>query len=291
MNPWRLPASGAGPSPDRLILGSEGTLGIITEAWMRLQEKPAFKSAASVTFTSFGDALRGLRSIAQSDLHPANCRLLDPGEAALVNASHDGSAVLILGFESAHAPVDQRLGQAIELARSHHGHAEDPATEPGTPADAAADAWRIAFLRMPYLRDALARMGAIVETFETAVTWDRLPQLIDAVRTEVGNAAHVATGHPATINCRITHVYPDGAAPYFTVLAVSRPAPKSPSGTNSKRLPTKCCTATKPPSPTTTPSDATTARHTTASAPTCSRPRSEPRKTPWIPTAFSTRDS
>ena len=220
---WRLPASGAGPSPDRLVLGSEGTLGIITEAWMRLQEKPVFKSAASVTFSSFADALQAVRSIAQSDLHPANCRLLDSGEAALSGASHDGSAVLILGFESAHAPVDHRLRQAVELARSHHGQAEEPATEPGTPPGAAVDAWRSAFLRMPYLRDALARMGAVVETFETAVTWDRLPQLIDAVRTQVGNAAQMATGHPATVNCRITHVYPDGAAPYFTVLAAGRP--------------------------------------------------------------------
>ncbi|MEU6981897.1 FAD-binding oxidoreductase [Streptomyces sp. NPDC046324] len=218
---WRLPASGAGPSPDRLFLGSEGALGVITEAWVRLQERPAHKASASLSFTDFHAALEAVRDLAQSDLSPANCRLLDSGEAALSGAAHDGSAVLVLGFESADGPVVSRLEQAVDLARSHGGR-------PGTASsakdgDAAVSAWRSAFLRMPYLRDGLARMGAVAETFETAATWDRIPALIEAVRTEVGEAALKASGHPATVNCRLTHVYPDGAAPYFTVLAAGRP--------------------------------------------------------------------
>ncbi|MFJ5775312.1 FAD-binding oxidoreductase [Streptomyces sp. NPDC093094] len=220
---WRLPASGAGPSPDRLFLGSEGTLGVITEAWMRLRERPRHKASASVAFTGFRRALDAVRAVAQSDLAPANCRLLDPGEAALSGASHDGSAVLVLGFESATAPVDSRLASAVELARAHGGRAEAPSADRDAPADAAVTAWRSAFLRMPYLRDGLARMGAVVETFETAATWDALPALVDAVRTEVGAAARKATGHDALVNCRLTHVYPDGAAPYFTVLVAGRP--------------------------------------------------------------------
>ena len=71
-------------------------------------------------------------------------------------------------------------------------------------------AWRDAFLRAPYLRDTLVAMGVLTETFETAVTWDRLPGLIEAVKAAV----------PCT--CRITHAYPDGAAPYFTVVAPAR---------------------------------------------------------------------
>ncbi|MFJ4561395.1 FAD-binding oxidoreductase [Streptomyces massasporeus] len=226
----RLPASGAGPSPDRLFLGSEGALGVITEAWMRLQERPRHKASASVAFADFPDALEAVRVIAQSDLSPANCRLLDPGEALLSGASQDGSSVLVLGFESATGRVDDRLASALELARAHGGRGGAPTANAGTapaegdvPADAAVSAWRSAFLRMPYLRDGLARMGAVVDTFETAATWDRIPALIDAVRTEVGSAALKATGHPATVNCRLTHVYPDGAAPYFTVAVAGRP--------------------------------------------------------------------
>ncbi|TXS52550.1 FAD-binding oxidoreductase [Streptomyces sp. uw30] len=220
---WRLPASGAGPSPDRLFLGSEGTLGVITEAWMRLQERPLHKASASVAFTDFHRALDAVRAIAQSDLAPANCRLLDPGEALLSGASHDGSCVLVLGFESATNPVDDRLATALDLARAHGGRGKAPTADRDTRADAAVSAWRSAFLRMPYLRDGLARMGAVVDTFETAATWDRIPALIEAVRTEVGAAALKATGHEATINCRLTHVYPDGAAPYFTVAVAGRP--------------------------------------------------------------------
>ncbi|MER5811283.1 FAD-binding oxidoreductase [Streptomyces sp. NPDC002033] len=228
---WRLPASGAGPSPDRLFLGSEGALGVITEAWVRLQQRPRHRESASVTFAGFQDALRAVRALAQGDLSPANCRLLDAGEAALAGAGDGTGAVLVLGFESADEPVGARLEQALDLARSHGGRT---GTRPGSGSgrgggadggsgDAAVGAWRAAFLRMPYLRDGLARMGAMAETFETAATWDRVPGLIEAVRTEVGRAALKATGHPAMINCRLTHVYPDGAAPYFTVLAAGRP--------------------------------------------------------------------
>ncbi|MFI1169237.1 FAD-binding oxidoreductase [Streptomyces sp. NPDC020801] len=219
---WRLPASGAGPSPDRLFLGSEGSLGVITQAWMRLQERPRHKASASIAFLDFHAGLRAVRALAQSDLAPANCRLLDPGEAALAGVAQNGCAVLVLGFESATAAVDDRLAQGLELARAHGGSTQADATGLGAPHDAAVGAWRSAFLRMPYLRDGLARMGAVVETFETATTWDRLPALIDAVRTDVGAAARKATGHPALVNCRLTHVYPDGAAPYFTVIAGGR---------------------------------------------------------------------
>jgi alkyldihydroxyacetonephosphate synthase len=222
---WRLPASGAGPSPDRLFLGSEGILGVITEAWMRLQVRPRHRASAAVAFTDFHAALHAVRAIAQSDLAPANARLLDPGEAALAGAATDGAAVLVLGFESATGPVDAPLTRALDLARSHAGRGPAASSSSGAdaPADEAGRAWRSAFLRMPYLRDGLARMGAVVETFETATTWERLPGLIDAVRTEVGTAARQITGHAATVNCRLTHVYPDGAAPYFTVLAAGRP--------------------------------------------------------------------
>ncbi|AJE86291.1 alkyldihydroxyacetonephosphate synthase AgpS [Streptomyces albus] len=215
---WRLPGSGAGPSPDRLFLGSEGTLGVITEAWMRLQDRPVHKASAAVLFDSFEAAAEAVRVLAQSGLHPANCRLLDRGEAAFSGAAADGSTVLVLGFESAHAPVGESLAAAVSLARDHGGR---PAPEPAG-ARGAVDSWRAAFLRMPYQRDALARMSGIVETFETACTWDQLPALYESVRAETAAAVKEVTGAEGLVNCRLTHVYPDGAAPYFTVIAAGR---------------------------------------------------------------------
>ncbi len=228
---WRLPGSGAGPSPDRLFLGSEGTLGIITEAWMRIQERPRHRLSTSVTFADGAQAIAAVRTIAQSGLHPANCRLLDPGEAGLAGAASSGEWVLVLGVESAHHPVDATLSTLVELARSHGGAPAEvraDATSPSadnedpTTRDSAAEAWRSTFLRMPYLRDGMARMSAIVETFETATTWDRVEALYHDVNTEIGEVIRTVTGAPGLINCRFTHVYPDGAAPYFTVIAAGR---------------------------------------------------------------------
>jgi alkyldihydroxyacetonephosphate synthase len=217
---WRLPGSGAGPSPDRMFLGSEGILGVITQAWMRLQERPRFKASAAARFADFDHALDAVRAITQAGLEPANCRLLDPGEAALSGAATDGSSVLVLGCESARLSVDGRLAELVEIARDCDGVvAEGPAAD--KPSDAV-DSWRSAFLRMPYARDGMARMSAIVETFETACTWDRLGDLCADVRRDVGAAIEQITGAPGLVNLRLTHAYPDGAAPYFTVIAVGR---------------------------------------------------------------------
>ena len=216
---WRLPGSGAGPSPDRLFLGSEGTLGVITEAWMRVQDRPRFKASASAVFPDMAAGMSAVRAVAQAGLYPANCRLLDPGEAALAGAAPAGRCVLVLGVESAVHPVESRLAELVEIARDAGGTVTGADGGP----DRAAEAWRSTFLRMPYVRDGLARMSAIVETFETATTWDRVEELYATVRTEVGAAVEQVTGAAGMVNCRFTHVYPDGAAPYFTVVAAGRP--------------------------------------------------------------------
>ncbi|WP_264991438.1 FAD-binding oxidoreductase, partial [Mycobacterium kiyosense] len=105
----RLPGSGAGPSPDRLFIGSEGTLGVITEAWMRLQNRPRWQVTASVSFGSWAAAVAATRIIAQAGLYPANCRLLDPAEAFLNAGTSVNGGLLVLAFESADHPIDPWL--------------------------------------------------------------------------------------------------------------------------------------------------------------------------------------
>src|SRR6185503_16268946 len=59
----RLPGSGAGPSPDRLLMGSEGILGVITESWVRVQEPPQFKLSAGVKFGEFTAGVAAVRAL------------------------------------------------------------------------------------------------------------------------------------------------------------------------------------------------------------------------------------
>lgn len=223
----RLPGSGAGPSPDRLLLGSEGILGVITEAWMRLQDRPRFRSSAVARFTTFDAGVRAARHVTQAGLWPSNCRLLDAAEALLSGAGDGTSHLLLLGFESADHPVDEPLSRACELARDLGGTTE--VREHGLDADRtshgdATDRWRTTFLRAPYIRDNLVCMGLINETFETAVTWDRFDAFVTEVRETTEQALQSVGAWPALITCRLTHVYPDGAAPYFTVLAPGHPS-------------------------------------------------------------------
>ncbi|HEY5078033.1 MAG TPA: FAD-binding oxidoreductase [Acidimicrobiia bacterium] len=221
----RLPGSGAGPSPDRALLGSEGILGVITEAWMRLQDRPTFRASATARFPTFERAVDAARAISQTGLYPANCRVLDAVEAGLTGADDTGDALLLLAFESADHPLGPWIERAVECARDHGGIVadDDISVRDGTRSEGAregaAGSWRNAFIRAPYTRDALVGLGAISETFETACTWDAFAGLRNGVTKAVLDTAQAAGAWPAVVTCRFTHVYPDGPAPYFTVLA------------------------------------------------------------------------
>ena len=239
----RLPGSGAGPSPDRMLVGSEGILGVIVDAWVRVRERPTEKVSCGVAFDEFAAGAEAVREISQSGLNPSNCRLLDATESATSSAGPPGKAVLVLGFESAHHPVEDPMSLALEVCRNHGGDpgemrwsgAQQPGPEArrGSPAPSEAgddpvNAWRHAFLFAPYLRDSLVACGVLSDTFETAITWDRFPDFHAEVMESARQAVAGATGAPADgpgsprISCRFTHVYPDGPAPYYTVLAPAR---------------------------------------------------------------------
>jgi alkyldihydroxyacetonephosphate synthase len=207
----RLPGSGAGPSPDRLLLGSEGTLAVIVDAWVRVQPRPSERAGASVRFGEFAAGCAAVRDVVQDGLAPANCRLLEAREAALTFAGDGSSQLMVLGFEGALAR--QRLERAFALCARHGGEARE--------SSGAAGAWRDAFLRAPYVRDTLVAMGVISETFESAITWDRLDAFVTGVKAATAAAVREQCGE-GIVTCRLTHAYPDGAAPYFTVLAPVR---------------------------------------------------------------------
>jgi alkyldihydroxyacetonephosphate synthase len=205
---FRLPASGAGVSPDRMLLGSEGTLGIVTEAWVKIRPRPTERRQGSFLFDDFNAAAEVVREIAQSGLRPSNCRLIEDEEARFTMAADGSGHLLVLGFESSGAPVGERYEQCRAIVLEGGGRALEGGDTGGSAN------WRETFMRAPQIRDTLIACGVMVETFETVTTWDRFT----ALREGVVAAAQRVAGADVKVTCRFTHIYPDGPAPYFTVM-------------------------------------------------------------------------
>ncbi len=211
----RFPVSGAGPNPDRVFIGSEGALGVITEAWIRLRKRPTYRKSVTVKFADFYKGADAVRVISQSGLYPANCRLIDAFEAEFNGAGDGTHSILVLGFESADHPVDHWLARAIEICGDYGGTAEVPDAAESHKAGSAGQ-WRDTFIRAPYYREHAIARGVMRETFETCITWDRFKDFHQNFTDAMRKAVQDVTGRPGTASCRFTHIYPDGPAPYFT---------------------------------------------------------------------------
>ena len=194
----RLPGSGAGPSPDRALLGSEGILGVITEAWMRLQDGPTFRASATARFADVRRRGRGrARDLADAACTPRTAGCSTRPRRGLTGADDSGDALLLLAFESADHPLDPWIARAVECARDHGGTrrrrrrsrcATAPTAEGAR--EGAAGSWRNAFIRAPYTRDALVGLGAISRDVRDRVHLGRVPGA--ARRRDAGRARHRA---------------------------------------------------------------------------------------------------
>lgn len=220
----RLPGSGAGPSPDRMFIGSEGAMGLITEAWMRLQGRVKFRANATIAFENFYQGARAIRQITQAGLFPANARYLDEQDAFFYGAGDGKHSVLMLGFESADHPVDAWLDRGLEICQDFGGIVWQKA-------DSSSDAlkesrsgsqgnWRDQFRYLPRMMHTRVAMGVVSFTFETAYTWDRFEEVDAEIIRRVKEAQDKLCG--GGIVCRrFSFLYPDGPAPYYSVVAPS----------------------------------------------------------------------
>ncbi len=222
---FRLPGSGAGPSPDRFLIGSEGAMGIITSAWMRLQDRPTFRENAALLFPDFNSASEAVRAVLQAGLYPSNIRILDSNEAWFNKVHEGGDAVMVLGFESADHSLEAWMKRALECCMDHGGVIPDEEGEDtgaqNRNKEGIAGAWRDSFIGMPYIWEALVSMGMISETYETAITWERFPEFHETVISEMNKVMNEVCGG-GFISCRFTYAYPDGPAPYYSITAPSK---------------------------------------------------------------------
>jgi alkyldihydroxyacetonephosphate synthase len=199
-----------------MLIGSEGTLGLITEAWVRVRPRPRHRASAGVRFDDFLSGAAAVQALSQSGLHPSNCRLVDAQEAKVTAAGDGASALLVLGFESGEHDVERWMSLALDCCADHGGSWERRGS-----GGESVGSWREAFLRAPYLRDTFVAIDVLSETFETAITWERFESFHQSVMDAATTSVQEACG-AGSVTCRFTHVYPDGPAPYYTILAPVR---------------------------------------------------------------------
>lgn len=225
---WTLPGSGAGPSPDRIAIGSEGSLGVITSAWMRVRKRPRFKAKANILFDNYTEAVAATRTLAQSGLHPTNCRLLDKREAMLNQVVTEPKNVLLIGFESHWHDCKALIELAMQCIEPFGGQCPEGyilTDEQATDKQDVnvAQRWKQAFFDGPYMQSTLVSMGILADTFETCCRWDRFEEMHATIIKTMREAMFRITGHKGMISCRFTHVYPDGPAPYYTYIVPTAP--------------------------------------------------------------------
>ena len=244
-----VPASAAGPELRRVLVGSEGTLGVIAELWLRVRPAPAVRLYEGVFFKDFAAGAQALRALAQERCAPAVARLSDEAETGMSLAlarsgSHSGGShaglrpggaalqgakrrlgqvylgargyakgcLAIFGFEGTEEDVAHRRARAVRVVRAHGGL--PVGRSPG-------EAWLAQRFAAPYLRDELLTHGVMVETLETATRWSNLGRLHRQVGDAIGQSLR-AQGTPGLVMCHVSHLYETGASLYFTFIARQR---------------------------------------------------------------------
>jgi alkyldihydroxyacetonephosphate synthase len=226
-----LPATAAGPGVRGLLVGSEGTLGVISELSLRVRPAPAEHAYEGVFFESFENGWNALRTLAREHALPDVARLSDEAETRMSLAlagegglkgklgrryldmrGYGGGCLAIVGFDGGTSEVAARRRRTMHLLRRGGGLAVG--SSPGR-------AWRAGRFAAPYLRDELLGLGVMVETLETATQWSNLARLHADVSGAIERAL-AAQGTPGLAMCHVSHVYETGASLYFTFLARQR---------------------------------------------------------------------
>jgi alkyldihydroxyacetonephosphate synthase len=225
------PHTAAGPSLRELVVGSEGVLGVIPEATVRVRPQPQQRRYEAWMAESFEAGAEIVRSLAQGPGLPDVIRISDEEETEVSLAlsgprglagtlfggylgmrKRQGGSLVIVGLEGDEESVARRRALTVRALR------RDGAAYLG---QSAGRSWEHGRYQGPYLRDTLMGMGAMVETLETSHTWSRLAQLYAAVGSAIRNSLG-AQGTPGLVFCHLSHAYADGASLYFTFISRAR---------------------------------------------------------------------
>jgi alkyldihydroxyacetonephosphate synthase len=207
------PANAAGPDLRQLILGSEGTFGVITSVTVRVRKVAEVRVYEGWRWPSFAEGAAAMRTLAQAGLLPTVIRLSDEAETSInladpssVGGEGATGCLMITGYEGERAAVDAKQAAVTAVLTGLGG--TGVGTEPG-------DRWAHGRFDAPYLRDSMLDVGVLVETLETATFWSNVDRLYADVKT----ALERELGQPSIVLCHISHVYETGCSLYFTVAA------------------------------------------------------------------------
>ncbi len=221
-----FPASAAGPDLRQLVLGSEGRLGILTEATVRVSPLPEHEEFHAVFFPDFISGTTAVRRIVQARLPLSLLRLSTPVETrtTLALAGHerliglletmlgvrgvgDGKCMLLCGFTGQSKTVRDARQAVMEIAKEHGGVSVGRRF---------GDQWIEGRFRTPYLRNTLWELGYAVDTLETATTWDGVPRMVEVIEEALHST--LPNGERVHVFTHLSHVYPQGASVYTTYL-------------------------------------------------------------------------
>ena len=206
-----VPRSAAGPDLRRLLVGSEGTLAVVTEATLACRARPAGWEWLACGFPSFAALAEGLREAVRAETGAGIIRGYDEADAAFSfeGLGHPGRCVGILGFPAGLAGLDDRKRLAFDVM-----HQAGAAGELGSQYG---EHW------WEHRNDAvgtyLAIMGperafgagVVVDTIEVAGLWSAVPALYAGVRASLAEYAQA-------VGCHLSHLYSSGSSLYFTFL-------------------------------------------------------------------------
>jgi alkyldihydroxyacetonephosphate synthase len=231
MRTLETPHTAAGPALRELIVGSEGTLGVIPDVTVRVRPAPSVRRYEAWIAEDFESGTEIVRALAQGSGLPDVIRVSDEeetwvsltiqGPRGLTGAlfgrylglrRRAGGCLMIVGHEGSQESVARRRALAVRELRA------GGAAYLG---QAAGRRWEHGRFQGPYLRDTLMEMGAMVETLETSHTWSNLLALHRSVGEAIRESL-AGQGTPGLVFCHLSHAYPDGASLYFTFIARTR---------------------------------------------------------------------
>ena len=227
-----VPASSVGPDLNRVMIGSEGILGVITEATMRVHRTPVVKDYRGFLFGSFADGVHAIQECLDRGFAPSMIRLQDSGETELAfnmkapskglggwiqkqvkrwlkSRGYGEPCILIVGFEGDEESISTPRRSALKIAKEHGGFPLGKSV---------GKTWSKDKFNIPYLRDYIMDYGCMADVAETSTLWSNVLPLyagtVEAVKARFRQED--GTGY---IGCHISHTYKTGACLYFTFAA------------------------------------------------------------------------